>query len=212
MVQGASLTVKTVPIKPRVALYARVSTAEGKQFLENQLRELREYVKRMEWTSYHWEFTDKITGMSQSRPGLDALLEAATERKFDRVVVVDLSRLTRRGPASAFQLIERLKNSGVDMWSIREEYFRTSGPAGAMLIAIAAFIAAQERETIRARVMAGIARARAAGKHLGPPLTIVDRKKCARLRDAGVSVRECARRLKVGKNVILRLMREREQE
>jgi DNA invertase Pin-like site-specific DNA recombinase len=186
----------------KCALYGRVSTKEGKQHLENQLRQLRAYAKKMRWTIGRY-YTDEQSGASAHRPGLDAMMEAAARREFDVVLVWDLSRLTRRGPASAFQLIERLAAAGVELWSMREEHFRTP-VVGKLLIAIAAFIAEQERENISSRVRAGIDRARASGKTLGRPARVVDRSKIVKLRKAGHSLRDIASRLNVSKSTIER--------
>ena len=189
---------------PRAALYARVSTKqEGRQSLENQLRELRAYCRRMTWKIVE-EYTDRISGASDNRPGLDKLLSDAQRRPFDVVVVFDLSRLTRGGPASAFRYIERLKAAGVELWSYREEYFRTAGPVGAVLVAIAAFLAEQERVVISGRVKAGLSRARAAGRVLGRKRRILDETKARELRAAGYSFREIADKLKTTKSVVQR--------
>lgn len=191
--------------RPNVALYARVSTSDGRQSLDNQLRELRRYAKGQAWRIAS-EFTDEISGTKESRPGLDELMKAAAVRPFEIVLAYDLSRVTRNGPASAFALIERLKACGVEFWSLREEYFRTAGPAGPILIAIAAFLAEREREQIVDRINAGIARARAAGVQFGRRPVLIDRARLVELRDQGKSVRECADILKHSKSAIARAL------
>jgi DNA invertase Pin-like site-specific DNA recombinase len=194
------------------ALYARTSTSDGKQSLETQLRELRLYVAKMGWDQYHFEFTDQVSGASTDRPGLEALMDMAAQHKFDIVVVFDLSRLTRRGPASAFNMIERLRSSGVELWSLKEEYFRTTGPAGPLLIAIAAYIAEQERLLHLARVNAGLARARAQGKTLGAPRRVVDREQIEQMRRDGFSLRQISQLLEVSKNTIDRRLKSGKKE
>jgi len=129
---------------PRAALYARVSTRDKGQNLDNQLGELRTYAGRMGW-KIERQFCDSQTGSTDRRPELDALMKAAAKREFDIVAVFDLSRLTRTGPAGAFELIARLKASGVEFWSMTEEHFRTAGPAGELFIAIAAYLANSQR-------------------------------------------------------------------
>jgi len=188
----------------RAALYARVSTRqEGRQSVENQLRELRAYARRMRWTVAA-EYSDRISGATEKRPALDKLMQAATGRTFDVVLVWDLSRLTRGGPASAFRYMDRLKAAGVELWSYREEHFRTAGPVGAFLIAVAAFLAEQERAVISGRVKAGLDRAKAAGRVLGRKPRVVDIARLTQLRDAGHSIRDCARILKTSRSVIER--------
>lgn len=188
----------------RAAIYARVSTKqEGRQSLENQLRELRTYCRRMRWEIVT-EYTDRISGATEKRPGLDKLMDDAQRRPFDVVVVWDLSRLTRGGPATAFRYMDRLKAAGVELWSYREEHFRTAGPVGAFLIAVAAFLAEQERVVISGRVKAGLSRAVAAGRVLGRKRKVLDAARLRKLRDDGTSIREIARILKTSRSVVER--------
>jgi DNA invertase Pin-like site-specific DNA recombinase len=188
-------------------IYARVSTSDGKQNLKTQVLALKRYAAAMSW-KVAGVYNDEITGASVARPGLDALMAAAARREFDTVLVFDLSRLTRRGPASAFELIARLRNSGVQLWSMNEEHFRTAGPTGELLIAIAAFLAQQERELLRARTRAGLDRARANGTALGRRPSLIDRVKVRALKDAGYSLREIAIELKSSKSVVGRTLAE----
>jgi len=189
----------------RAALYARTSTKDGRQHASNQLHKLREFAARMDWT-IAVEITDTESGARDSRPGLDKLMELAARRQIDVVLVFDLSRLSRGGPSKTFDLIGRLDRSGVQFWSMTEEHFRTSGPAGALLIAIAAYIAKNERDQILARINAGIARARREGKTIGRPRTVIDRMKAVELREQGKSIREIAHELKTSKSTIERAL------
>jgi DNA invertase Pin-like site-specific DNA recombinase len=193
---------------PRAAFYARISTKEGKQHLENQLAELRTFAQRLGWEVVE-EFTDEQSGAGNTRPGLDRLMKAAARRKFDLVAVFDLSRLTRGGPAQAFAFIERLTASKVQFWSITQEHFRTSGPAGALFIAIAAHIAEMERADIRARVQAGIDRARAAGRRLGRARRVVDKEKLREMHAAGASYRQIGKALGIGRGTVVRRLKEK---
>lgn len=191
-------------------LYARVSTSDGKQNLKTQLLALNRFAASMSW-KVTGVYTDEVTGASVARPGLDNLMAAAARRDFDTVLVFDLSRLTRGGPASAFELIARLRHSKVELWSMTEEHFRTSGAAGELLIAIAAFLAHQERATMQARVKAGLDRARASGTALGPPRRVVDKTRVRKLRAEGHSLREIGRLVKVSKTVVVRVLAEQEE-
>lgn len=190
-----------------VAVYARISTQEGRQHLKNQLTQLREYIKRMKWVEGEI-FTDQASGAKDKRPGFERMMAAASIRAFDILLVYDLSRLTRQGPAAAFRYIEHLKLSGVEFHSFREEYFRTTGPAGPMLIAIAAYIAEQERAQMRDRINAGIARARADGVQLGRPTQRVDQVRIRELHKQGHSIRTIARKLKRSRSTIMRRLKE----
>ncbi len=54
----------------RVAIYARVSTTNGHQDPEMQLRELREYAEHRGLT-IAGEYVDRMTGSKDSRPALN---------------------------------------------------------------------------------------------------------------------------------------------
>ncbi len=64
-----------------------------------------------------------------------------------------------------------------------------------------------EREIIRERVKAGLAQARAAGKVLGrPPSVTKKEKEVKRLFAKGLSKSEIAKRLKIGRTSVRRLL------
>ena len=191
----------------RAALYARISTREGRQHLANQFLKLKEFAGRMEWKVTK-EYSDQQTGASRNRPGLDTLLKDAARRRFDVVLVFDLSRFTRGGPAEAFFLIARLARSKVEFWSMTEEHFRTSDSTGEIFIAIAAHIAKAERTLLQNRIRAGLDRARRNGTALGRPAVIVDRARVMRLHGQGKSIREIAAELKTSRATIHRRLEE----
>ena len=77
---------------------------------------------------------------------------------------------------------------------------------GDVLASVCAWAAQQELESIRRRTKAGLERARAAGKTLGPPRKMTDRKveTAMRLKRSGYSDREIAEALDVGRSTIRR--------
>src|SRR5690606_37266890 len=88
---GDTMRRATMPV--RVALYARVSTAE--QTVEPQIHALRQYAtaRGLEVVAEHVDAA--ISGTRERRRGLDALLAQARRRQIDAVVVVKLDRLGR---------------------------------------------------------------------------------------------------------------------
>lgn len=178
----------------KAAIYARVSTRDKGQDPENQLRELREYCQRCGWVIYA-EYVDQSTAKNSDRDEFKKMFAAAAERRFEIVITWALDRFTREGVAETFVHIKRLKGYGVGFESFTEPHFRTTGAAGELMIAVAAWIAEQERERLRERVRASVARARAAGKKLGRPLRIWNRETARELRAAGMSWRKLSKRL-----------------
>lgn len=147
----------------RVALYVRTSTTH--QTVENQLIDLRAYVAARELTSV--EYSDQISGTSERRTGLDALMADARRRKFDTVCVWALDRAGRSLP-HLVSLIDELQQLGIAFVSLREG-LDLSTAAGKLQLHILAALASFERDRLRERTMAGLERARRDGTRLGRP-------------------------------------------
>ncbi len=187
------------------ALYARISTHEGKQFSENQLREVRRFAKAHGWKVYR-EYIDEASGAQSDRDALAELMADAHARRFDHVVVFALDRLTREGVFKAFGYLEALKLAGVTFWSATEPQFGTAGAFGEIMVAIAAWIAQQERTRLRERIKAGLERAKASGTILGRRKAVFDLLKAREMRESGKSIRQTAKALGVSASVIARGM------
>ena len=171
------------------AIYARVSTRDKGQDPENQLRELRAYCARQGWPVYT-EYVDRVTGTHGDRDQFLQMFQDASQKRFDVVVTWALDRFTREGIFETFRHVGNLKEHGVLFESFTEPHFRTTGPAGELMLAVAAWIAKQERERMAERVKAGVARARAEGKVHGRPRKIFNRQLAYDLRDCGHSWKE----------------------
>lgn len=194
----------------RAALYVRVSTQDGRQTVINQIRQLKQYADRADLAVVNI-YQDHETGAASEaeRRSLHAMLAAASRREFDLLIVWALDRLTREGVAATFAYIQRLRTHGIEFVSFTEEHFRTTGPAGELLIAVAAWIAQQERLRHRARVQAGIERARAQGKKIGRPKHETPAQAdIATARAAGLSIRELAKRFKLSPATVHRRLKQ----
>lgn len=172
-----------------VALYARVSTRDKGQGNENQLAQLREFCCKQGWRLAH-EFVDKATGKHSDRAQFREMFGAASRREFDAVVTWALDRLSREGVAQTFEHIKTLLGYGVQYISFTEPNFRTTGTAGELMIAVAAWIAQQERNRLSERTIAGLHRARKEGRIGGRRRVVVDRVKARRLREEGWMLRQ----------------------
>ena len=93
--------------------------------------------------------------------------------------------------------MRRLTDGGVKFKSYTEQYIDSLGVFGEAIIGVLAAVAAQERIRISERTKAGLARTRAQGTRLGRPAKNVDIHKGRKLRAAGMSFREIARKLRV---------------
>ena len=180
----------------KAAIYARVSTADGRQEVDNQLAELRRFADTQGW-EVAGEYIDHESGGRGDRVEFQRMFRDASQRRFDLLLVWSLDRLSREGVAETFEHIKRLTSHGVQFLSFTEEHFRTTGPAGELMIAVAAWIAKQERLRISERVRAGLNRARAQGTKRGNPIgrprAVFDRDKVRELRKEGKSCRDVGR-------------------
>src|SRR5688572_13110858 len=149
----------------KVAIYARVSTTD--QTCENQLLELRRYADARGWTVTREYVDEGVSGAKERRPALDSLVKDAKRRRFDVLVCWRLDRLGRN-LRHLVTLLEDLQAVGVSFVSLGEGIDCTT-PAGKLQLHILAALAEFERERIRERVLAGLARAKAQGKRLGRP-------------------------------------------
>ena len=85
-------------------------------------------------------------------------------------------------------LLQQLAGWGVAYRSLQEAYLDSLGPFSGVVVALLASIAKLEREKIRERTLAGLARARKQGRIGGRPRADEDAKlvtSVQRLRDAG---------------------------
>jgi DNA invertase Pin-like site-specific DNA recombinase len=108
-----------------------------------------------------------VSGAKDSRPALDVMVKDARARRLDTVVVWRLDRLGRN-LRHLIMLLEDLAAVGVGFVSLGEG-IDTATPAGRLQLHVLGAIAEFERERIRERVRAGLARARAQGTRLGRP-------------------------------------------
>lgn len=148
-----------------IVAYTRVSTDD--QTCENQRRTIAERYKVDKW------FTDDgVSGAvaATQRAGLSALLTYV--REGDVVVVAAIDRLGRN-TLDVLNTVEALKETGAAVISMREG-FELATPTGKLMLTMLAAVAELERESLKARQLAGLERARAEGKHLGRKKTVDD--------------------------------------
>jgi len=181
--------------------YARVSTPD--QDVTMQVDALRRAGCRR-------IFQDVASGVKAERKGLvDAL---AYLRPGDTLMVWKIDRLGR-SLAHLVQVVETLRDGGIGFRSLTDAGIDTTTPSGALIFHIFAALAAFEREMIRERTRAGLAAARARGRIGGRKVVVtpavLSRAKALMQKD-GLTVRETARVLKVGKTALYYALRPKE--
>ncbi|MBF0571362.1 MAG: recombinase family protein [Candidatus Omnitrophica bacterium] len=161
----------------RAVCYARVSKNDESQDPLNQLKPLRDYANALQ-AEIVGEYVDLASGGgSVDRVNFLRMLDDADKGKFDLVLIWALDRLSREGISNTLGYLDRLKRNGVALKSLRESWLDTRDESlGQLLIAIFSWIAAQERQRIRERTLAGLERAKRQGKQLGRPKGSKDSK------------------------------------
>ena len=202
----------------KVAIYTRVST-DG-QSVNAQLADLRETAERRGWEVVH-EYTDKgVSGAKgrDQRPGLDAMLKAATRREFDMVAAWSVDRLGRSLQHLVAGLSD-LQAADIGLY-LHKQGLDTSTPSGRAMFGMLSVFAEFERDLIRERVRAGMKVAKneqAAGKErlhkngqlkkpIGrPPVGKATEDKVRALRLEKWGVNRIAKELGIGSGTVRRI-------
>jgi len=171
--------------------YARVSTAEQDTALQTDA--LRK-------AGCDKIFEDTASGAKAERPGLAAAL--AYVREGDALVVWRLDRLGRSLP-HLIETIGALQARGVGFRSLTEAIDTTTS-GGRLIFHVFGALGQFERDLIRERTKAGLTAAAARGRKGGrKPVVTAEKLQRAREHIAnGLTVREAAARLKVGKTAL----------
>jgi DNA invertase Pin-like site-specific DNA recombinase len=193
-------------LKKTAALYARVST--GDQHPESQLLDLRALAKQR-GLEIAREYTDVISGAKAKRPGLDRLLSDARRGQFDVVLVAAFDRVAR-SVRHFLEVLDELNHLGIEFISLREN-IDTGGPLGRAIVVIVGAIAELERNLIVERIKAGMRRAKLEGQRLGRAPLNFDRAAVVRDRTSGMSLTQVAKRHRVSRATVVRLVKEAKQ-
>jgi DNA invertase Pin-like site-specific DNA recombinase len=151
----------------RAALYMRVSTDD--QTTANQRQALEAVAAQRGWAIVKVYEDAGVSGAKgrERRAGFDGMLRDAARARFDVLMVWSMDRLGR----SMQDLVDTssaLKSAGVNLLMLQQD-IDTTTPSGRMFFHVTAAFAEFERDLIRARVNAGLDRARARGVRLGRP-------------------------------------------
>ena len=165
--------------------YARVSTSQ--QSLDIQIRALKDAGVKTNRI-----FTDKASGSSVDRPGLDLLRMKVEEG--DAILVKKLDRLGR-DTADMIQLIKEFDAQGVAIRFI-DDGISTDGEMGKMVVTILSAVAQAERRRILERTSEGRDEAKLKGIRFGRRRSI-DRNAVLALHHEGAGATEIARHFSI---------------
>ncbi|MDQ4418848.1 recombinase family protein [Sphingobium sp. DEHP117] len=175
--------------------YARVSTDD--QSLNLQLDALRH-------AGCAKIFTDKLSGKSRRRAGLDDAL--ASLNANDQLVVWRLDRLGRNF-RHLVDIADELRERGVNLISISEG-IDTSSNVGEIIFRLMSVFSDFERNVIVERTRAGLAAAKARGVKLGrkPGLSASQVAQARQLLQSDMKMNAIARQLAVGRSTLYRYL------
>ncbi len=176
--------------------YARVSTSQ--QSLDIQVKALKEAGVKASRI-----FTDKISGATVERSGLELLILKV--EKGDSILVTKLDRLGR-DTADMIFLIKEFDNMGVTVRFL-DDGISTEGTMGKMVITILSAVAEAERCRILERTNEGRTEAKTRGVKFGRKRTI-DRKKVCELYENGSGATAIAKQMKIGRSTVYKLLKQ----
>lgn len=186
----------------KVAIYYRVSTdkqdlASQETAVQNWLADLPDSKKPKKI----YKFMDVgISGKTLNRPGYQDLIKTAMEGKVDTIIVYRLDRLSRHANHAVKVLLD-LDEAGVAFISVTQPVLNLGheNPFRRTMLAAFAEIAEIERETIVARVRAGLDAARKRGTKLGAPRKVngAQQRQARQLKTEGLSYKKIAQKLNI---------------
>lgn len=174
--------------------YARVSTVDQDASLQ---------IDALDQAGCSRVFVDTMSGTIGQRPELDRLLDQV--RDGDTIVVWRLDRLGRSLRHLITQ-VQDLADRGVGLRSLQESIDTTS-PGGRLIFHVFGALAEFERDLITERTTAGLAAARARGRHGGRPTKLTDDQvRTARrlYKDSELTVAEIGHVLGVSRSTVYR--------
>ena len=128
----------------RVKAGILVRVSDPGQHTENQLSDLLSWAERRGLevvTAYQFQ-ESAWKGAHQKQ--LTQVYQDARAGKFQVLLVWALDRLSREGPLGTLEIVHRLGQSGVQVWSFQEPWTEAGGELLDLLLAIAGWVARME--------------------------------------------------------------------
>lgn len=151
----------------KVAIYARVSTDE--QTEQNQVSILTDYATKQGWdiAQVYSDIGSAFQHADQKQ--LKALMDECQRKHYEKILVYDVSRLTRKGPLELMLLLKQFADKGCPVHSYLDSAINVPNEFQPVLVAIYGMMAKLFSTQLSARTKVGMARAKAEGKHVGRP-------------------------------------------
>lgn len=200
----------------KAIIYVRVSSIQ--QDYHRQIHDLETVAKARGWSVLD-VITEKVSGVSKTRTGIDKLMRLVESKTVDKVLVTEISRLGRK-TLEILTLIDRISSYGVSIYihNYSVETLQPNGkrnPMVSMMLTILSEFATMERDNTIDRIQSGLAHAKKKGVRLGRPAgTSKDRntlleqyKGVVKSLKKGLSIRESAKVNDVAVNTVMKVKR-----
>ena len=189
--------------------YARVSTDDKDQNPESQFVAIRKWAAEKGITILK-EYEDKRTGTNDDRMGLDAAYGFCRRSKEVTMMLVHAPDRLSRNMDDAPAIIKDFNSLGVKIIYITREYIDVTTTEGKLMNAFESYAAQKYADGLKAKIHAGLERARAEGKTLGRPRKTHEEVNIDILMDlirGGQSLRQCEKVFKVSRNTLRTIIR-----
>ena len=158
----------SMPVKKRVAAYARVSM-EKEAMLHSLAAQVGYYSdlirKNSEW-EYAGVYADEgLTGTKENRPQFQRLLSDCRAGKVDMILVKSISRFARN-TVTLLETVRELKALGIDVY-FEEQHIHTISGDGELMLTILASFAQEESRSVSENCKWRIRRQFASGQPTG---------------------------------------------
>ena len=190
----------------KVGILSRISTSS--QSNESGLEELRSICEKSDYEIVE-EYVEVVSGSKgkDDRKELSRMLSDCKKRKFEKLIVWELSRLGRSLP-HLVNTLQEMKDSGVDLYSVREG-IDTSTSMGRTMFGLISVFSEFELEVRKDRVQRGIDHYRKTHKTWGRKKTITEEQETnvVQLRKSGLSIRKISSEVGISTGSVHRILK-----
>ncbi len=159
----------------KAGIWLRVS--DPGQHADNQLPDLQAWASRRGLEVVQVYELQESAWRGGHQKMLNQVYRDARQGKFSVLLVWALDRISREGPLATLEIVHRLGQSGVQVWSLQEPWTEAGGELLDVLLAITGWVARLESNRRSERTKAGLQMAISQGKRLGRPPGSKDKKR-----------------------------------
>lgn len=183
----------------QIALYITVPNKDSKA-VQKQLKDINTFVNKQ-----NWKIAKTIINTASGTTERNKVIEEAQAKRIDAVVVWKIDQWAS-SLSELVQSFSDLNDLGVSFISIAESFDLKT--ANAMeLVDLLSILSSKEKEVRRKRIKAGIALSIENGQPHGRPQTALRHKeKILRLYKEGLPKAVIARKLKIGRTSVIRIL------